>query len=102
MTTDAPRPLVSVLMPTYRQDAFIARALESLLAQTLDDWELVLVDDGSPDDTHAVVRRYLDDGRIRYVRNVRNAGLGAALNQATALATGRTIAYLPSDDFYHD
>lgn len=92
-------PLVSVLMPTYRQAAFIRRAIDSLCAQTYTRWELIVVDDGSPDETAAILATYRDD-RIRVTRNWRNTGLGAALNQATALARGLYLAYLPSDDVY--
>ena len=95
------RPRVSVLMPTFKQAPFIRRALESLRAQSLPDWELVVVDDGSPDDMAAVVAPYLADPRIRYHRLPRNTGLGAALNTATGLAHGQYLAYLPSDDVYY-
>ena len=91
-------PLVSVIMPTHAHAPFICRALESLLAQTLTHWELIVVDDASPDDTAGAVRPYLDDPRIRYERLSRNLGLGAALNCGMDLAHGRLIAYLPSDD----
>src|SRR5215210_1606067 len=91
---------VSVLMPTFRQARFIRRAIESLRAQTLSDWELIVVDDGSPDDTAGVVAPYLADSRFRYHRLPRNLGRGAALNAATSLARGRYLAYLPSDDVY--
>jgi hypothetical protein len=94
-------PIVSVLMPTFKHGAFIRRALESLFAQTFSQWELVVVDDGSPDDTAALLAPYLDDPRVRYTRLERNTGLGAALNTATALARGRYLAYLPSDDLYY-
>jgi len=94
-------PLVSVLMPTFKQAAFIRRALESLRAQTLTDWELVIIDDGSPDETRDIVAAYLVDTRIRFRRLPRNRGLGAALNVATAQARGRYLAYLPSDDLYY-
>jgi hypothetical protein len=94
-------PTVSVLMPTFRQAPFIRRAVESLLAQTLQDWELIVVDDGSPDDTAAMLAPFLADPRVRYERLERNTGLGAALNHATALARGRYLAYLPSDDIYY-
>ncbi|MEF2277457.1 glycosyltransferase [Deinococcus sp. YIM 134068] len=97
----SPVPLVSVLMPTFRQANFLPRAVESLLAQTFTDWELVIVDDGSPDDTAEVVRPFLSDPRTSYTRLARNVGLGAALNHATALARGRFLAYLPSDDVYY-
>jgi glycosyltransferase involved in cell wall biosynthesis len=94
-------PTVSVLMPTYKQAVFLARALESLQAQTLQDWELIILNDGSPDDTEAVVAPYLEDNRIQYHRWERNQGIGAALNHLTQLARGRYIAYLPSDDVYY-
>lgn len=97
----AHRPRVSVLMPTFKQAAFIRRALESLRAQTFADWELVIVDDGSPDGTASVVAPYLADPRLRYHRLERNRGLGAALNVATGLARGDCVAYLPSDDLYY-
>ncbi|HEY0606781.1 MAG TPA: glycosyltransferase family 2 protein [Herpetosiphonaceae bacterium] len=97
----AAKPRVSVLMPTFQQAAFIRRALESLCAQTLADWELVIVDDGSTDETRAVIQPHLDDQRIRYHRLETNQGLGAALNHALELARADLIAYLPSDDVYY-
>lgn len=95
------RPRVSVLMPTYKHGAFIRRAIESLCAQTFQDWELVMVDDGSPDNSAAVVAPYLSDARFVYHRLERNRGLGVALNTAFSLARGKYIAYLPSDDVYY-
>jgi glycosyltransferase involved in cell wall biosynthesis len=94
-------PLVSVLLPTYDQANFIGRAIDSLLCQRLADWELIVVDDGSPDHTEDVVKPYLADPRIRYERLPRNRGLGAALNHGLGMAGGRYIAYLPSDDVYY-
>ena len=88
-------------MPTYMQAAFIRRAIESVYAQRMTSWQLVIVDDGSPDGTRAVVERYLNDDRIHYARLDRNVGLGAALNHALALASAPLIAYLPSDDLYY-
>jgi len=104
MQTSEPQtqpPRVSVLMPTFNQAAFICRALDSLCGQTLADWELVIVDDGSPNDTRAVVAPYLDDARIRYERLTTNQGLGVALNHALTRAQAPLIAYLPSDDVYY-
>jgi len=91
-------PRVSVLMPTYRQAHFIQRALESLLAQTLAAWELIVVDDASPDDTRDRLAPYLSDPRILYHRLDANGGLGAALNAALQRAEAPLVAYLPSDD----
>lgn len=98
--TSEGRPRVSVLMPTFNQRYFICRAIESLLAQTMTDWELVIIDDGSPDDTHNVVKPYLTDARIHYHSLESNQGLGAALNQALLRAKAPLICYLPSDDVY--
>jgi hypothetical protein len=92
---------VSVLMPTFDQAAFIARAIESLVAQELAGWELLVVDDASPDTTREVVEPYLVDRRVRYERLPVNQGLGGALNHALAHARGELIAYLPSDDVYY-
>ncbi len=94
-------PAVAVLMPTYGHAFFIRRALDSLFAQTFAHWELVIVDDGSPDDTAAAVATYLADPRARYRRLERNRGLGAALNVALDIARAPLVAYLPSDDVYY-
>lgn len=101
MDTSQPAPRVSVLMPTFKQASFIRRALESLHAQTFQDWELIVVDDGSPDTTGRVLERYRADPRVRYRRLTHNNGLGAALNIATGMAHGGYLAYLPSDDLYY-
>jgi glycosyltransferase involved in cell wall biosynthesis len=95
------RPRVSVLMPTFDQVHFIRRAIDSLYAQTLTDWELIIVDDGSPDDTEDAVQPYLADARIHYHRFPQNQGLGVALNYALGYAQASFIAYLPSDDVYY-
>jgi glycosyltransferase involved in cell wall biosynthesis len=96
-------PKVSVIMPTYKQAAFISRAISSLLNQSYTDWELLIVDDGSPDDTRAVVLPYLDDIRIRYYTLPENRGMAAALNVGMSLSSAPLVAYLPSDDvFYPD
>lgn len=92
------RPRVSVLVPTFEQAHFIARALASLQAQTLDAWEAVVVDDGSRDGTAAAVAPFLEDARIRYLALDANGGLGRALNVALDATTAPLVAYLPSDD----
>src|SRR5205085_3105452 len=100
-TVEMSVPSVSVLMPTYKQAYFIARAIASLQAQTLTNWELVIIDDGSPDSTHVVVGQYLSDTRIHYHRLACNRGLGFALNYGISLTQAPLIAYLPSDDVYY-
>jgi glycosyltransferase involved in cell wall biosynthesis len=91
-------PLVSVIMPTFKQEQFIRRAIASLLAQTLTNWELIIINDGSPDSTDDIIQEYFVDTRIRYYENKRNLGLGACLNIGISKANGAYIAYLPSDD----
>ena len=85
-------------MPTYGHAHFISRAIRSVIDQALTRWELIIVDDGSPDDTALVVYPFLSDSRIRYVRLEQNVGLGAALNVGLVRARGDFIGYLPSDD----
>src|SRR5215218_3990888 len=94
-------PRVSVLMPTYDQDAFLPAAVNSLLAQAMTDWELAVVDDGSPGDTAGALEFAREDPRVRLIVLPGNAGLGAALNCGLDVTTGGYVAYLPSDDVFH-
>jgi glycosyltransferase involved in cell wall biosynthesis len=94
-------PRVSVLMPTYEQESTIARAVGSLLAQTFTDWELIIIDDGSPGDLVGAIQPYISDPRIHNYRHAENFGVGEALNTGNELAEGDYIAYLPSDDLFY-
>jgi glycosyltransferase involved in cell wall biosynthesis len=94
-------PQIAVVMPTYDQDAWLPAAICSLLAQTMTDWECVVVDDGSPGDTASALADALDDPRVRLEVLPRNGGLGAALNRGLDLTTAPYVAYLPSDDVWH-
>jgi hypothetical protein len=89
------------VIPTYEQSRFIVRALDSLQAQILADWEAIVIDDGSRDATEEAVSTYQDDERIRFYRLRENRGLGHALNEGIAKAKAPLIAYLPSDDVYY-
>jgi glycosyltransferase involved in cell wall biosynthesis len=93
--------LISVLVPTYEQAAFLPRALKSLQVQQESRWRALVIDDGSPDSTADVVREYLGDPRYSYSRLPANRGLGAALNYGLERAEAPYIAYLPSDDVYY-
>lgn len=94
-----PGPAVTVVVPVHLADdldaAFLPGALGSLLAQTLQDWEAVVVDDGSPRPVAALLP---DDPRVRVVRSDANRGLGAALNTGIEQARAPYVAYLPADD----
>ena len=89
--------LVSIVMPTHNRSDQIGDAIGSVLAQTHANWELIIVDDGSVDDTAAVVSRYTHDDRVRY-DPVPWAGVSRARNTGLDLATGSVIAFLDSDN----
>lgn len=91
--------LVSIITPSYNTSRYIGKTIESVLAQTYANWELLIVDDCSTDDTDAVVARYSDE-RIRYFKNERNSGAAVARNKALREACGRWIAFLDSDDLW--
>jgi glycosyltransferase involved in cell wall biosynthesis len=91
------RPTVSIIVPVFNRAATLPRCLESVLAQTFADWELVAVDDCSTDDSLAALRRY-GDPRIRILQHERNRGAGPARDTAMAAAQGEWFALLDSDD----
>lgn len=95
------RPVVSVITPAYNAARFIGEAMASVQAQSLTDWEMVVADDASSDDTAAIVEAASrQDPRIRLVRREGNGGSGPARNAALAVARGRFIAFLDSDDLW--
>jgi len=94
-------PLVSVCIPAYKAERYIAATIESVLAQTTDDWELVVVDDASPDATFAIAARYASDGRVVVTRNAANLGPVGNWNHVVARARGRFVKLLCSDDLLH-
>ncbi|MDP9417314.1 MAG: glycosyltransferase family 2 protein, partial [Actinomycetota bacterium] len=94
-------PRVAVIVPSYEAQAFLPRALDSLLAQTYDDWEAVLVDDGSPTPVADVAKPWLEDPRIRLEQLPDNTGLGRALNVGLDASSAPYVTYLPADDVLH-
>lgn len=92
--------LVSVIIPTYNRAHLIGDAIESIIKQTYSNWELIIIDDGSNDNTEEVVTRYVaQDARIFYHKQ-RNAGSGGARNTGIRLAKGKYITFLDSDDVF--
>jgi len=94
----APHPRVSVIIPTYNRAGLISQAIDSALRQTFGDHEVIVVDDGSTDETAAVVRAYGD--RVRYVWTP-NGGAGHARNVGMAHARGDYLTFLDSDDLLY-
>lgn len=92
------RPEVSVVMPAYNSEALISSSIRSVLNQTFENWELLVVDDGSVDKTSSIVRQFVKmDKRVRYFRTI-NGGPGRARNLGIQESRARYIAFLDSDD----
>ena len=91
---------VSIIMPSYNTAKFISETIESVLSQTYKDWELIIVDDCSTDNTDEIVKPYLRDSRIIYKRNEKNSGAAISRNRALREAKGKWIAFLDSDDLW--
>jgi len=92
------QPLISVIVPVYKVEAYLAKCLDSLLAQTHKNLEIIAVDDGSPDNCGAILDDYAKkDGRIRVIHQ-KNGGVSAARNAALAAATGEYLGFLDADD----
>ena len=93
--------LVSIIMPSFNTASYIAESIESVLHQTYTDWELIVVDDCSTDNTDEVMEGYLEDKRIRYFKNDKNSGAAVSRNKALREAKGKWIAFLDSDDLWN-
>lgn len=91
--------LVSIIMPSYNTASFIEETIQSVLNQTYTNWELIIVDDCSTDNTDEVLEN-IKDSRIRYFKNDKNSGAAVSRNKALCEARGQWIAYLDSDDLW--
>lgn len=96
-----PTPRVSVVVPTYNYAHFLDEALQSVLQQSFQDFELIIVDNNSTDNTDSVVEKYLHDPRLRYQKNEHNLGLSGNWNCCLKLAQGEYIKFLCADDKFH-
>ncbi|MFQ5481319.1 MAG: glycosyltransferase family 2 protein, partial [Nitrospinaceae bacterium] len=92
-----PAPRVSVLMSVYNDSEFLRLAIESILQQTYQNFEFLIIDDGSTDDSRGIIRSY-QDSRIRLIVNDQNMGLTQSLNKGLNLSKGSLIARMDSDD----
>ena len=92
---------VSIIMPVYNKGKYIEATIRSVQEQTYENWELVIVDDCSSDDSAEIIKRCaVNDERIHYYQNEKNLGAAGSRNRAIELATGRYIAFLDSDDLW--
>ncbi len=92
--------LVSIITPSYNTAKYIAETIKSVQAQTYTNWEMIIVDDCSTDNTDVVVAGFLSDTRIRYLKNSKNSGAAVSRNYALREAKGKWIAFLDSDDLW--
>ncbi len=92
--------LVSIIMPSYNTARFIGSTIDSVIAQSYINWELIIVDDCSTDNTDAIINPYLTDKRIHYIKNDVNSGAAVSRNRALREAKGKWIAFLDSDDLW--
>ncbi|MBO0709582.1 MAG: glycosyltransferase [Candidatus Dormibacteraeota bacterium] len=93
------RPLVTLVVTCHNYGRFLSQALDSLLAQTLEDWEAVVIDDASTDDTGEVLGFYAGDSRVRAIRHRENAGNIRSYNEGLDIARGRHVGILSADDY---
>jgi Glycosyltransferases involved in cell wall biogenesis len=93
--------LISVITPAYNASAYIAETIESVKAQSFSNWEMIIVDDCSTDNTYDIAHSYAEiDTRIRVIKHIKNSGVAAARNTALEAAIGDYIAFLDSDDIW--
>ena len=103
-------PLISIITPTYNRAAYIGATIESVLAQSYANWELIIVDDASTDGTEKIVQNFIEKekaanggtGRISYIRQLQNVGIARNRNTGLEKAHGKYIAVLDSDDIWTD
>lgn len=94
--------LVSIITPSYNSASFIAETIESILAQTYTNWELLITDDCSTDNTSTIVSNYMQkDSRIKFFQLTNNSGAGVARNNSIKEANGRFLAFCDSDDCWY-
>lgn len=94
---ESSHPAISVLMPVYNGERFLREAIDSILSQTFRDFELIIINDGSTDNTESIIQSY-SDSRIKYVKNEKNLKLIKTLNKGIGLAKGKYIARMDADD----
>ena len=94
------QPLVSVIIPCYNGEKFIGEAIESVLNQTYKNWELIIVNDGSIDNSKKIIDNYLSDKRIKYIKSKNNKGIPVTRNIGIKSSKGKYIAFLDQDDIW--
>jgi alpha-1,3-rhamnosyltransferase len=92
-------PLVTVIIPSYNHQAYVAQSIQSVLSQTYKEIELIVIDDGSSDSSAKVIQKLLHDNEFKFIAR-KNRGLAKTLNEGIRLAKGKYICFLASDDYF--
>ena len=100
MTKSLVQPLVSVIVPVFNAEKYLPETIKSVQNQTYDNWELILVNDKSKDESEKIAKPFLKDKRIHWINLPQNSGAAAARNKGINLANGRFIAFLDADDLW--
>lgn len=93
-------PLISVILPVYNRTEYISQAVDSVISQTYDNWELIIADDASNQETESFLKQYTKIAKVKVTRNLHNIGLFPNLNKAIESSQGEYIVILCSDDFF--
>ena len=94
--------LISIVLPIYNGEKYMKQSIDSVINQTYANWELLIVDDGSTDNTAAIAREYAEkDNRIKYYKNPQNMRLPKTLNRGFSLATGDYLTWTSDDNYYY-
>lgn len=97
------KPLVSVIIPCFNGEIFIGEAIESVITQTYHNWELIIIDDSSTDNSKGIIQKYAaKEKRIKFVQNERNRGIPSTRNIGIKFSQGEYIAFLDQDDLWFD
>ena len=94
------QPLVSIVIPCFKQSKFLQTAIDSVIAQTYSHWQVMVVDDGSPDDPQTAMEPYAGDSRISFVTQS-HEGVASARNRGVAMSSGQYLQFLDADDWLH-
>ena len=96
------QPLISVVIVTYNRERLLIKAIDSVLGQKFSDFELIIVDDSSADNTEDIVKKYLVDKRVKYIKIAKSKSISQVRNAAWPYVSGKYVAVLDSDDIWCD
>lgn len=95
-------PKISIITPTYNRPQLLERAIKSVLSQTMTDWEMIIIDDSTNNETEEFIKKYQNHPQITYLKNEKNEGLPFSRNRGFDLAKGKWVTMLDDDDLYTD